>query len=1077
MVRPTRLSDPFADLAADLPIAMLPIRIETRWFELDATDLELRIRIVPDEVHVASGGDGRVYVAGLPHHWLAIAKGPAGRWTGTSNPITAGLPAEPDPVDSRENGAYLGTSMRWITSFTEATAVGMGITVRVPRAHAMALDELVVFGVPDAAGSKDALGALFANHAASASGAALLPAGTATNVVSRDASPARAPIGATPTGDALRIVGALGLDPQIVAGILADGRDREAIARAMQIVLWPSTWGAYLADHAAPPAGSIATTRAFFIEHVRGQGPYPLVQLGAQPYGVLPATSLSHWPASAARGQLGALIASLEASWAHPNTTRIVDSSDVDRDLMAILSRQPASVGAWVRSVYDDRSARAILSEDQTKVMAILQQLHDAALARLGLAPTLVPFRMFADNVKRLGIPFVAATATPRDQPLPVDYLAAVAGASPSQLTNGSIAPTPPTLLYLLANDALQRVRYDAVPVRDRVPTRGAPARTVREILERDAHGAADATVKEHQAALHLLGKIPVGELERAFTATLDAAAYRVDAWRTAIATERLEALRAVQPRGCYTSGWAWLERPRPTRLGMVAPPAHYLHAPSLAQVKTAAVLRAGYEAHRVDDAAGASLEIELSSDRVRVARRFLEELREGYPLSRALGARFEEAYTGDPLSLREESARGGPVPAITDGWSLYQRWKDPATAPADPARKNALAVLDELLDAVADLLLADAVHNSVVGGSSARSAAALDALQRGEVATPDPRVDRTIVDGKSTQRRVVLVLDDGPGWPGPTRPRAAAIPRLEAFAARILGAPAGATISVVDGERSQVVSIADLDLCALDVVALAGSGDDRALLDRASGAVPTIEGVPRTLSPSPALDALVMKAASLARLFRAARSPLSGELGAVTVAVVEPPIDPVLLAGFPIPAAIGPLTTLPAVASATGELASWLSDLARVRGALEPLELLALVSPALLPLERRTSDIYDFVFAGRGGSALLIDAWPEAELVATQTTGVAFPFDAPRSQPPQAILLAVPPPGVAWSTALVESIIDETIAAARLRVAAPEEMRDQLAPALLVTEDAEQLTPSVDFSHLIVSVDWQARS
>lgn len=39
-------------IAADLPIVMLPVRVETRWFVVDATRLELRIRIYPDDLHI-----------------------------------------------------------------------------------------------------------------------------------------------------------------------------------------------------------------------------------------------------------------------------------------------------------------------------------------------------------------------------------------------------------------------------------------------------------------------------------------------------------------------------------------------------------------------------------------------------------------------------------------------------------------------------------------------------------------------------------------------------------------------------------------------------------------------------------------------------------------------------------------------------------------------------------------------------------------------------------------------------------------------------------------------------------------
>src|ERR1041385_5845142 len=47
--------DPLAGLAQDAPVVLLPVRVETRWFKTDDADrLELRIRVFPDEIHIAA---------------------------------------------------------------------------------------------------------------------------------------------------------------------------------------------------------------------------------------------------------------------------------------------------------------------------------------------------------------------------------------------------------------------------------------------------------------------------------------------------------------------------------------------------------------------------------------------------------------------------------------------------------------------------------------------------------------------------------------------------------------------------------------------------------------------------------------------------------------------------------------------------------------------------------------------------------------------------------------------------------------------------------------------------------------
>jgi hypothetical protein len=47
----------------------------------------------------------------------------------------------------------------------------------------------------------------------------------------------------------------------------------------------------------------------------------------------------------------------------------------------------------------------------------------------------------------------------------------------------------------------------------------------------------------------------------------------------------------------------------------------------------------------------------------------------------------------------------------------------------------------------------------------------------------------------------------------------------------------------------------------------------------------------------------------------------------------------------------------------------------------------------------------------------------------------------------------------------LLDSIVDETIACAKLRVLAPEDVRGQLAPTILVPDDRNELVPAIDFT------------
>ena len=255
-------------------------------------------------------------------------------------------------------------------------------------------------------------------------------------------------------------------------------------------------------------------------------------------------------------------------------------------------------------------------------------------------------------------------------------------------------------------------------------------------------------------------------------------------------------------------------------------------------------MLRSGHLAHH--DAEHEALEIDLTAERVRTALTLLDGVAQGQPLAALLGYRFERAVRDRGVTLAQYilpirrlaplrpdgAAPASPTPSdqvaardVVDGVALLERWRNEGPAlfdalqqlvkfPPPPAevfvmppqeQRNQLAVeLDRLADsydAVADLLLAETVHQNVLGNHE-RAAAALGALDR---QGRPPRVEfvRTPRTGKSySQRLLVLIGDDSvpavvaragtrpaglrpslgstPGWPGSsvTRGGSGSLPR-----------------------------------------------------------------------------------------------------------------------------------------------------------------------------------------------------------------------------------------------------------------------------------------------------------
>ena len=130
------------------------------------------------------------------------------------------------------------------------------------------------------------------------------------------------------------------------------------------------------------------------------------------------------------------------------------------------------------------------------------------------------------------------------------------------------------------------------------------------------------------------LSSRPPDELDRALRGLLDAYSHRLDAWYTSLATRRLAALRSTTPDGVHLGAYGWLDELRPATDAGVN---HgFVHAPSLPQAATAAVLRSGHLAHH--DAEHQALEIDLTAERVRTALTLLDGVEQGQPLAALLG-------------------------------------------------------------------------------------------------------------------------------------------------------------------------------------------------------------------------------------------------------------------------------------------------------------------------------------------------------------------------------------------------------------------------------------------------------
>ncbi len=400
-----------------------------------------------------------------------------------------------------------------------------------------------------------------------------------------------------------------------------------------------------------------------------------------------------------------------------------------------------------------------------------------------------------------------------------------------------------------------------------------------------------------------MLREVPTARLERLLAEHIDLCSYRLDAWLTGLAHERLATLRAAGEReqrtGLHVGAFGWLEEVRPKRGGyqpaeldatevaifapagsppLLSDPANggYLHAPSLNQAVTGAVLRGGYLANATPDTPDA-LAIGLTSRRVRRALDLLEGMRNGQPLGALLGYQLERGLhdahalaevdalifglrTAFPLvanRLEETYDPNVSIEAIeasnvVDGLALALQVRRsgettypygatlPAATPAQVAAVDAeVASLLDVHDAVSDVLLAESVHQAVLGNHD-RAAASLDSSAR--TVPQEPAVVRTPRSGTVLTHRLGLQFEvgrdplDSPVPGIAVTPRAIAQPALNAWLAAHLPPPAdvGCRVHWTDPatgtEHETVVTQHDLALQPLDLVTVLATEPGQAM-------------------------------------------------------------------------------------------------------------------------------------------------------------------------------------------------------------------------------------------------------
>jgi hypothetical protein len=333
--------------------------------------------------------------------------------------------------------------------------------------------------------------------------------------------------------------------------------------------------------------------------------------------------------------------------------------------------------------------------------------------------------------------------------------------------------------------------------------------------------------------ALDRLARLDPRMLEWLLRETLGLGAHRLDAWFTSLASERLARVRAARPAGVHVGAFGWVIdlKPREQRRSTEG----FIHAPSMSQATTAALLRAGWHAHGTEDASSPAA-VDLRSHRVRTAEWLLEGTRQGQLLGDLLGYRFERSLhdldANDQIrpvrqlvleaTGRPDASPDGPV----DGIALLGLFRGRQLGAVSPEVTRALHDLEAAFDAVNDVALFESVHQ-LAAGNNERATAMLDAMSLGTIAPPELRGTRTARSAVSVEHRVVILLKptavpQNRGWS--TGIRDAIAPALEAWVVPLLPPADQVGFSIVPpAGPPSTGTLRDLKLSALDAVYLLG--------------------------------------------------------------------------------------------------------------------------------------------------------------------------------------------------------------------------------------------------------------
>ena len=768
------------------------------------------------------------------------------------NAISKSLQLNPlDDADTKEAD--------WVTDFDIAVEEGMAIEVELTdEQYESGFDYLLAFGIRDNLSpeeTKQKIEKLFTGHRYS-HGLKLVKQGTPTNQVKEtskveqsftsprlhtqsdkltyrsiefgklDEDTQGTGTVAMHSPDGRVLSRALGLD-KVTNGLVNANNNDQVAAMSMLVALWPSVLSYFMVKFANIQNLDLDKLKSYFIKYISAQGAIPPICVGKTPYGILPVTLLSNWEDTlllTGTDHIRTFFNHLKKRWIKfidKVPTIMSNNDDISENLLKILSMDAFSQNYNVRGLRSLNYIADFIFEVLGRKNTTGQQLvtdQDLIIKNKLLLNILLKLTFptipegvlsdFYDNSLGSGISeiqYYLVSEFENENDSPPDYIekiyADIKGPNKNFLKTTKDQATIPATTPSDADPLLLRLlRYSASLIGEK-----NNPQEIEEFVE----------------SVETLKNINSDRLKTLMFQTLDLVSYRLDAWLTSFANQRLDHLRVTKDKGAYIGAFGWIENLIPKKL-KVTQEGGYIQAPSYAHAAASAVLRNGYITHSSEPEKKDLLKININSERTKEALEIINGIVHT-PLPELLGYKLERGlHDADIDYLIDEFRKHFPLnkndnkkldslvePALerveprnlTDGLVVFKIWKRlidaigtlPITAvnirnfmDADNVvpgwkafyseiknkygdtdvkinrlidhLKPELDFLLEQMDGVSDLCLAESVYQTVSGNFS-RAGAVLDGMS-GDGLIPLPEIATTPRSGYRRTQRVALAFE-----------------------------------------------------------------------------------------------------------------------------------------------------------------------------------------------------------------------------------------------------------------------------------------------------------------------------